>query len=100
MFKKSIILLSLLFSFNSFSQEKISCDSVISRLARGNSLIFSYNGEMYTLPLENYYLNDIYTGDIHLLDMSKKVRRRKKYEPTRNWELFLIMKKNDVKKLK
>lgn len=100
MIKKTISLLFLLFSLNSFSQKKIPCDSVMSELAKKNCLIFSYNNNIYSMSLENYYLNDIYTGDIHLLDMTKRVKRRKRYEPTRNWELFLMMHGKNVVKQK
>lgn len=99
MIKKLTISLFLLLSLNSLSQKKIPCDSIMAELARKNSLIFSYDGQFYSMSLENFYLNDIYTGDIHLLDMTKKVRRRKNYEPARNWELFLMMHKNRVSKI-
>jgi len=83
-----------------FSQKEISCDSLVSMLSRKNSLLFNYENKIYVVDLENYFLKDIHTGNIHLINMSKRVKKRKHYTPERKWDLFMLIKNENVRVLK
>lgn len=56
---------------------------IIHNAAVNNALLFWHEGYVYIFDISDFYLNDIYTGDIKLMH-----RRR---EAKRDWSLFLIM---------
>lgn len=75
----------------SFARKKDVMDDGCEKIkaaSRNGALVFTEGDKMYLLDLEKYHLKDIYTGNIYLIDMSKK----KKEVPRKKWDLFLLNK--------
>lgn len=57
---------------------------IIMAASARNSIIFNLEDYMYIVDISNFYLKDIYTGNIQLME--------RKDECSRNWELLLLLK--------
>jgi hypothetical protein len=92
--KKVLVSLFFMLSLCSNAQmDKSMCEKIESVAANG-ALIFKYNDKLYLVSLEDYFLKDIYTGNIHLIDMShKRKTKTKEGYPRHQWDLFLMNRK-------
>lgn len=86
--KKILLSLSLLVCSLSYGQNP--CDQKLPNAY----LVFEHDSTRYIVDLENYSMVDIYKGNIHFIDKTIKRGRHKDYVPTKDWELFLMLKKN------